>query len=350
MLAVPAVAPWPHLADPDYMFIEGIGCRMLPMKEASNIPFPVQVKRTARGLRVTFVDIPLSSFVDPFVHETIERNPDLSRTELLYPWEKLANYLSANYGAKPVGLILHPARVGSTLALVCLRQIAGLAAYSEPTAINDLLEDLLVPAQTGAWRPEMIAALRFIVDLIGQHAGGPFVVKLRSWNSIFAPLVQEAFPETPWVFVVRNPIEVGVSIERKPPTWMRAYATAHNPFLPFAAAHGDTRSVQTYFAAMFATFCDAVGDIDHRHGKIVHYENLPTAVWESICPHFGIMPTAPEIDEMRSVARFDVKRGGVFCRDAEKKQAAASERLREAARLHAMPALHRLYAFFNANT
>jgi len=315
---------------------------MLPVKEASAHRFPVSVRRTARGLRVSFVDIPLGEFVEPFVHETLERLGHLPRTDALYLWEKLTPYRSLEHGAKPAGLILHPARVGSTLALVCLRKIAGLGAYSEPTAINDLLEELLVPARTKAWRPEMVATLRFVMDLLAQHAGNLFVVKLRSWNSIFAPLIQEAFPETPWIFVVRDPVEVGVSIEHKPPTWMRTYAAAHNPFLPFAAAHGGIRSMETYFAGMYASFCDAVGDIDPRHGKIIRYEKLPSAVWQTICPHFGLAPSEQEIEAMRSLARFDVKRGGVFVPDARRKQAAASVALRTAVKLHAQPALLRL--------
>lgn len=319
------------------------------METGSNVRFPAGVRRTNRGLHVNFTAIPLSNFVEPFVHETLERNTHLAKTEVFYAWEKLTPYLSTTWGSKPVGVILHAARVGSTLELVCMRKIAGLAAYSEPTVINDLLHELLVPAQTQAWRPEMVASLRFVMDLIGQHAGGSFVVKLRSWNSVFAPLIQEAFPHTPWIFTVRDPVEVGVSVERKPPTWMRSYATAHNPFLPFAAAHGDTRSVETYFAGMFASFCDAIGDIDKRRGRIVRYENLPHAVWETICPHFGVKATLEQIEEMRSLARFDVKRGGVFVPDAGRKQAEASEALRTAVNLIARPALRRLEAAFNDN-
>ncbi len=316
------------------------------MKEGLQLRFPATVKRTNRGLRVTFVPIRTSDFVEPFVHETLANHTNVEQTEIFYPWEKLTPYLSAVVGAKPAGLILHAARVGSTLQIVCLRCAKQLAAYSEPTVVNDLLYSLLIPAQTRAWRPEMVAALRFVVDLIGQHADGPFVLKLRSWNSLFAPLINEAFPETPWVFTVRNPVEVGVSVERRPPTWMRAFTEPNNPFLPFAAAHGDPTSRETYFSAMFASFCDAIGDIDKRLGRVVRYEDLPNAVWGLVCPHFGIPIGIDEVDQIKSVARYDAKRGGVFVPDAQRKQAAASVALRDAANRIAQPALARLEEMF----
>jgi len=308
--------------------------------------FPATVKRTNRGLLVGFVQIPANDFVEPFVQETLANHVNFERTEIFYPWETLTPYLDAGVGTKPMGIILHAARVGSTLQIACLRCAKGLTAYSEPPAINDLLHGLLIPAQTRAWRAEMVAALRFVVDLIGQHAGGPFVLKLRSWNSLFAPLINEAFPSTPWVFAVRNPVEVGVSIERKPPTWMRAFTDANNPFLPFAAAHADPSSRESYFAAMFASFCDAIGDIDKRFGHLVRYEDLPNAVWKLVCPHFGIHLMASEIELIKSVARYDAKRGGLFVPDIQPKQAAASAALRGAANRIAHPALVRLEATF----
>ncbi|MEK7782030.1 MAG: hypothetical protein AAB370_11075 [Verrucomicrobiota bacterium] len=320
------------------------------MEKGQHLQFPATVKRTNRGLHVGFVPIPAKAFVEPFVHETLANHANLERTEVFYPWEKLAAYHSVTVGAKPAGIIMHAARVGSTLQIACLRCSKGLTAYSEPTVINDLLHGLLIPAQTRAWRAEMVAALRFIVDLIGQHASGPFVLKLRSWNSLFAPLISDAFPMTPWAFAVRSPVEVGVSIERKPPTWMRTFTDADNPFLPFAAAHGDPRSHETYFAGMFASFCDAIGDIDKRLGRLIRYEDLPNAVWESVCPHFGILLDVNEINLMKSVALYDAKLGGLFVPDAQPKQAAASAALRGAASQIAEPALRRLEAKFLEET
>ena len=101
---------------------------------------------------------------------------------------------------------------------------------------------------------------------------------------------------------------------------------------------------------MFASFCDAIGDIDKRHGHLVRYEDLPNAVWESVCPHFGIHLTADEIELIKSVARFDVKRGGLFVPDTQPKQAAATAALRSAANRIAHPALVRLEAAFLEET
>ena len=128
---------------------------------------------------------------------------------------------------------------------------------------------------------------------------------------------------------------------------MRAFTDVSNPFLPFATAHGDPTSRETYCASMFASFCDAIGDIDKRLGRLVRYERLPNDVWESVCPHFGIDLTTDEIDRIRTIARYDAKRGGLFVPDTLPKRAAASVELRKAVSRIAEPALARLENAFS---
>lgn len=316
------------------------------MEQEPTPPFPASLKLSERGVQIGFVQIPAGDFVEPFVDETLAKYSMSNPSEAFYPWEKLTHYLSPNFGRKPKGIIMHAARAGSTLQVACLRHAPGLTTYSEPAIINELLCSLPMSARCRHWRQEMIVALRLVIDLLGKHAGGQFVLKLRSWNSLFAPLIIEACPEIPWVFGVRDPVEIGVSVETKPPTWLRAFMEANNPFLPFAVAYGDVNCRETYFAAMFASFCDTIGDTSKRLGRLVHYHDLPGAVWECVCPHFRIRLTGDDVLRMKSVARYDAKRGGVFVPDSQMKQAKASAALRDAVRRIAAPALARLEKAF----
>jgi hypothetical protein len=213
--------------------------------------------------------------------------------------------------------------------------------YSEPPIINDL------------WMPssienpvDLVAGLRLIAHLIGQHAGGDFIIKLRSWNVLYAAQVLQAFPDTPWTFTVRDPLEIGVSVQRRPPTWMRALSAASNPFLPYAREHGPTDSPEEYFAAMFAAFCAAIEGVIDKNLLLIGYETLASSVPEKVCPHFGFFVTPGERRSIADIARFYAKSpfgiNRLFQPDSAAKQAEATPALRAAVDSAARPSLDQL--------
>ena len=142
------------------------------------------------------------------MQETIARIP-ASETVLHVTRDELRRAASDN---APAGIIFHVARCGSTLISQSLKQLGNLAVYAEPQPVNEIL----VPPHE--WpRADMVAAIRALGSAFARHAGGPYVLKLSSWNTLFCDIVTEAFPETNWVLSLRDPVEVGVSLLRQPP-------------------------------------------------------------------------------------------------------------------------------------
>ena len=47
------------------------------------------------------------------------------------------------------------------------------------------------------------------------------MLKFSSWNTLFCDILAEAFPYSPWVLSLRDPVEVGVSLLGQPPGWMQ---------------------------------------------------------------------------------------------------------------------------------
>lgn len=316
------------------------------MNRLPDAQFPVAACLNASGLDVTLSAVPPSAFVDAFSHETLGRHPEARKTGISYSHAALNEFGRPGTGFTPAGIIMHTARAGSTLQVRLLRCKAGLEVCSEPSALNDLL----MPPIRGN-RTTRVAALRCVVNLIGLHAGTSFVLKLRSWNSLFADLIVEAFPDTPWVFSVRNPVEVGVSVEQRPPTWMRSRLRPDNPFLQYAQAQGDVTTAENYFASIFAAFCASLTAVEHRNGILVDYERLPVAVWKDVCSHFRLNVTWDEIAQMQAVSLVDAKcvlgDEHLFAPDSEQKQLVASLALRIAAKDIACPALSRLEEAFD---
>ncbi len=302
--------------------------------------FPIAVTVNANGLGMTIAAIAPSDFKDAFSHETIARNNQASAVSVSYSWADLDRYREPGSGRAPAGIILHTARVGSTLQVRLLRCVHGLAVYSEPPALNDLLMPPWVRK-----RSDLVAALRFIVDLIGRHAGTNFVLKLRSWNSLFVDSILEAFPDTRWVFGVRHPLEVGVSVQRRPPTWMRLRKRPDNPFLQYAKSQGHVDTEEDYLASMLAAFYASVAAADHSMGMLVDYQQLPSAVWKNVCPHFCLQATHQDLSQMQIASLYDAKcivgQQRLFVPDSAQKRAEASLALRRAVDATALPALFR---------
>lgn len=304
--------------------------------------FPSHAQFTERGLELEFRAIAPTEFADPFCHETVSRFDSSACWREEIRRERLQDDLARD--SKPAGIIFHVSRCGSTLIANALKELDGVTVYSEPPALNDIL----FPPHPWT-RTETIAALRTTTKSLCRHAGGSAVLKLRSWNTLFAHLILEAFPLTPWVFVVRDPVEVGVSVLNKPPTWLRAFPKPDNPFLPFI--DGSAATAEEYMAKMFAAFCDAIGQVVPARGIVLDYRELPQAINDVLLPHFGIVPTCREklriADASRAYSKCSLGTRLVFGGDSVAKQRAANYALRLAAERHACPALRTLHTTFH---
>jgi hypothetical protein len=300
---------------------------------------PARAALHQTGLYFALRDIRTSELQDPFMQETIARVP--ARESVVQIARKDVGKGAA--GTSPAGIVFHVARCGSTLVSQLLKQHVGLVVYAEPMPVNEIL---LPPHK---WpRTETVAAMRSLGAAFARHARKPYVLKLTSWNTLFCDVVAEAFPDSPWVLCLRDPVEVGVSLLRQPAGWVWDGATPAAPFAKHIDPEGQARSREEYVARLFAAFCTAAGRLDPGRGRLVDYATLPAAVWETVAPHFTQPVDRAVQAHMQAAAAMNSKapigRPEKFAGDAVAKQAAAGEALRRAIDEHARPALQRLQA------
>jgi hypothetical protein len=300
---------------------------------------PARAALHATGLYFSLREIRPSELQDPFMQETIARTP-ARESVVQIAREDLGKGAT---GTSPAGIVFHVSRCGSTLVSQLLKQHVGLVVYAEPLPVNEIL---LPPHK---WpRSDLVAALRSLGAAFAGHARKPYVLKLTSWNTLYCDLVAEAFPATPWVLCLRDPVEVSVSLLKKPAGWIW---DGEQPAAPFARAidpEGASRSREEYVARLYGTFCDAACRLEPARGTLVEYGSLPGAAWETVVPHFGLAVDGAARARMREAAGMNSKasigRAEKFEGDAADKQAAASDELRSAIEAHARPALNRLNA------
>jgi hypothetical protein len=216
-----------------------------------------------------------------------------------------------------------------------------LVVYAEPLPFNELL----LPPHP--WpRHERVAALRSLGDAFARHARKPYVLKFSSWNTLFCDLLAEAFPDSPWILSLRDPVEVGVSLIQQPAGWMGDAAGPASELRKCVDPEGAARSPEEFVARLYGAFCVAAGRLDPGRGLLVHYETLPAAVWEIVAPHFSLSIDERQRERMAQAARIHSKApvGKVvaFAGDVESKQAAASVELRQAIEAFARAPLRHL--------
>jgi hypothetical protein len=307
------------------------------MVHGEDFGLPIRAALHPTGLYLALRQIGAAELQDAFMQETVTR-VSASETVVHVARDELRR---ATRDTSPAGIVFHVARCGSTLISQSLKKLDDLVLYAEPQPINEIL------APPRRWpRADLVAAIRALGGAFARHAGRPYVLKLSSWNTLFCDIVTEAFPETSWVLSLRDPIEVGVSLLGQPPGWLSGTTEASRALIEIIAAEDRPASPEQRVARAFGAFCAAAARLDPRRGRLVYYEALPAAVWDTVAPHFSLPVDARQRAEIAQAARRDAKAplgsSREFAPDAATKQAVASHELHRAIDTFARPHLERL--------
>lgn len=199
----------------------------------------------------------------------------------------------------PDGLIFHMSRCGSTLVGTMLAAIPGTLVLSEPRPIGD-----------GLRRPDLaddqrVALLRAVVSTLRTAHGAAThcVIKTEAWSMIDLAIFRRAFPNTPWIFLHRAPVEVLASQRRQRAPEM-TFGMSASPLPGVSPQEAETLSADDYCARSVGIICATAAAALADGGAAVAYETLPGAVTDRIAPLFGLKNTAA----MAERAAFDAKR------------------------------------------
>lgn len=305
------------------------------MQQAQEVGLPVRAGLAPTGLYLALREIGREELQDAFMQQTIARVRAQERIV------HVAHGGPVDRGTAPVGIVFHVARCGSTLISQSLKRLGNLVVYAEPQPVNEIL------APPHKWpRADLVAALRTLGGAFARHAAGPYVLKLSSWNTLYCDIVAAAFPDTPWVLSLRDPVEVGVSLLASPPGWFQGTAEAARGLSQQVDPEHAAHSPEEFVARVYGAFCAAAARLDAGRGRLVPYESLPAAVWDIVAPHFLLAIDASQRDAIAAAARRHAKApigtATEFTSDVAAKQDAASQSLRQAIESLARPQLERL--------
>lgn len=294
-----------------------------------------------------FLDLPLN---DPFFKSSVDAAATRERAETFRTPQSVISRVALLRDLPFSGAVFHMARTGSTLIhrlLSCTGRVHSLSEIS-------LLDRALL--LTRGWEAERQAT--FLQDLVAtfRRARRPaeehFVTKMTdAGGNVRLPLYRAIFPEVPWIFVYREPVEVMVSILARPTgnveNWFKNRKRAAERLQMPVLASSDMW-LEEFVALTLSHFCK-IALAEAKASKpgtflAVSYNRLPDAIWETIAPHFGIELHDRDIDAMRAEATYSAKKNDAteFRPDSEAKMRDASPHVRALAAKYVAPLIEEL--------
>jgi hypothetical protein len=296
---------------------------------------PAQIRWTPSGPLVDWCHLGDLRFTAPMFEQTIG-------TAMAHPFNLLFRQSTplqdmlepAVFELRPAGLIFHMSRCGSTLVSRMLAALPENVVLSEPDPLDQVLR--VRSRAPGVTEAQLVALLRGMTAALGRRRHAQerdLFVKLEGWHMLQFGLIRRAFPDVPWIFLYRDPLEVLASLERLRPRQM-VPGGIDAGLLGLDPAGAAGLSHAAYGARVLERICAAALAHCADGGRLIAYRQLPDAVLDEVLGHFGLRYGAEARARMREVARFHAKRPDVvYADDSERKRCDADEETRALARL-----------------
>ena len=294
---------------------------------------PVAVSSTRRRIRLLQLGGVLGS--EQSFRHTVSRwrahHPELQPVEL--SWSVFMARATQTPMPPPAGFVFNVARCGSTLLANMLSAPAGCLTLKESSTVGVLLRELQL-AESDAERLEIETLLGQVIPLYAglglpvlsesaplpgapdAAATGPprLFVKPHSLSTDAADALLRVFPQTPAIFLFRNPVEVVASMLAHAP-YGDLYAQPRDAMVatfPQLAALPAGLSRTAFYAALWCLPVAAALRLPAERVLLVEYAELvarPRAVIERLARHLGLSLDTHAVEAMLTAS-------GVYAKDA----------------------------------
>lgn len=315
---------------------------LTPTLDASWVP--AQIRWTAAGPMVDWCHLGDLRFTAPFFEQTIG-------TAMRHPFNLLFGrstplqaFTAGDVELRPAGLIFHMSRCGSTLLARMLAVLPRNVVLSEPGPLDQVLR---VPSRVAGVTPDMLVGwMRAMTAALGRRRHAEqrdLFIKLEGWHILLLPLIRRAFPDVPWLFLYREPVEVLVSLARQRPRQMM-FGGLDPTLLGIAPPEAAAMSPDRYCALVIERICRAaLAHAAADGGLLIEYRELPDPALTRMLDHFGLHCDSDDLARMRETAGRDAKDPNrPYADDSAAKRNAASDEIRDLAATVLAPLYRRL--------
>jgi hypothetical protein len=290
-------------------------------------------------------------FSEPFFTETVARvKANGARRILLTDFDLLLRLENCLDSLDPTGFIFHSSRCGSTLLANACRALQGSLVIAEAPVLDKIVSRFFTDAETPAKELLYMVFLKGAVHALGQRRKGDerhFFIKFACTSTLQMSRIRRIWPNVPFVFLYRDPVEVIVSNLRSKPQWLcfeSNQATAAAILGVEKSQLNDFDQAESCARALGRFFTEADRNRS-SHTLPINYAQLTFETLISAVKSFGVVPSPEELDAIRLVSRLyskDLTQTREFEVDSESKRASASAHVIAMARKWSMPPYERL--------
>ncbi len=286
-----------------------------------------------------WLEMPDVSLTEPFFQQTVERAKEQNnRREVFTEFDVLLQLEKLLDSVPPTGFIFHSSRCGSTLVANACRAITGSIVLSEANAIDKLVARFITDATDKAKESLYSVFLRAVVHALGQRRTGNeqhLFVKFSCCSFAQIERIRRIWPNVPWLFLYRDPIETIVSNVTDVPPWLtdndrRVLASITGTASEEVAA----MRLEELCARTIGSFYSSAHRVANDTGLLLNYNQLSLPVIFSVLEFLNV---SPSIEARETIARtrqiYSKEASGTraFVADADAKQQLASDLIHEMA-------------------
>jgi hypothetical protein len=303
---------------------------------------PMQILWTAPQPVVDWCHLGAERFTDPFFVQTIAvamRHPFNLLFRRRTPLDALAVLEAPEL--RPAGFIFHTSHCGSTLVAQMLAALPCNVVLSEPRPLDHILR---AAARQPSFASDRLARwLSVIAAAFGRRRFAEerdLFVKFEGWHILLLPLIRRAFPDVPWIFVYRDPLDVLARLAEEFP------AEIEPSLLGLSWQNARELSSAGYCALVLERiYAAAAAQCRQSGGLLIEYRELPDAVCGRMLDFFSLRYDPEQLMRMRETARFNAKAPTrLFADDTAQKRATASAEVAELAATRLAPLYRELEA------
>jgi hypothetical protein len=272
------------------------------------------------------------SLADPFFQQTVERARRDNRRERFTEFDVLLQLEKQIESVEPTGFIFHSSRCGSTLVANACRAVSNSIVLSEANAIDKLIARFITDADNPVKESLYSVFLRGVVHALAQRRSENarnLFIKFACCSFAQLERIKRIWPNVPWLFLYRDPVETIVSNMKDVPPWL-----IDNDRRVLTSIIGDDRemSLEELCARTIGSLYATAYNLADGNSMLLNYNQLSVPVIASVLKFFKIDLSSEELETIARTSKAYSKQASgtrAFVADIDTKQRLASNLVRE---------------------
>ena len=270
---------------------------------------------------------------EPFFQQTVERGRREGRAERFTEFDVLLQVEKQIESVEPIGFIFHSSRCGSTLVANACRAVSNSIILSEANAIDALIARFITDADNPVKESLYSVFLRGVVHALAQRRTGKeqhLFIKFACCSFAQLERIRRIWPNVPWLFLYRDPVETIVSNMKDVPPWL--IDNDRRVLSSIIGSDTSEMSLEELCARTIGSLYSTAYKLANTNSMLLNYNQLSVPVIAQVLNFFNVSLSSEEFETIArtsGVYSKEVSGTRAFIADNEKKQKLASDLVRQ---------------------